>query len=142
MELTKQTVDTFDTAGANPSEGAPAFPWQQDLLAAGEYFDNLSGRAQLEPEKELLLAVLQDGIQCFRDNLHARSEEKTALCQEARAWIFGNDSGWLFSFLSICDLLDMDPEYIRQALRQCEELGQNLMRAHRRRPPVRQRLVA
>jgi len=98
MELTKQNADTFDTAGANPSEGAPAFPWQQDLLAAGEYFDNLRGRAQLEPEKELLLAVLQDGIQCFRDNLHARSEEKTALCQEARAWIFCND--WAGSSLS------------------------------------------
>src|SRR5262245_31862164 len=142
MELTKQTADTFDASPANPSAGAPAFPWKQDLVAAGEYFDNLRSRTQLEPEKELLLAVLQDGIQCFRDNLHARSEEKTALCHEARAWIFGNDSGWLFSFLSICDLLDMDPEYIRQALRQCEGGGQNVMLADRRLPPVRQRLVA
>ena len=142
MELTKQTGDTFDAAAANPSAGAPAFPWKQDLVAAGEYFDNLRGRTQLEPENELLLAVLQDGIYCFRDNLNARSEEKTALCQEARAWIFSSDSGWLFSFLSICDLLDMDPEYIRQALRQCEERSRNLTHERRRQPPARHRLVA
>jgi hypothetical protein len=143
MELTKQAAETFEAARSNSNEGASAFPLQQDLLVASDYFDNLRVKAQLEPEKELLLAVLQDGILCFRDNVHACSEEKTALREEARAWIFNGDSGWLFSFLSICDLLDMDPEYVRQALKHWEEHGRNLTQEQRRHlPPARPRLVA
>lgn len=37
--------------------------------------------------------------------------------REAERWFFNDDSRWLFSFVSVCDVLGLEPEYIRTKLK-------------------------
>ena len=95
--------------------------FQPDVLLAEQYIDNFRRKTPLEPEKALLLAVLEDGIRCFQDNILPRNKKKQMLFEEAEAWLFGNESNGVFSFVSVCALLGLDPGYIRRGLRQWQE---------------------
>lgn len=133
------------------SENTPAHPvpggedriaslFQPDALLGDQYLENYRRTIPLEPEKALLLAVLEDGVRCFQDNILPRNKKKRMLFEEAQEWLFSDDSDWLFSFVSICAVLGLDPSYIRRGLRQWQERAR---RKHQRgsRPP-QQRLVA
>ncbi len=107
--------------------------FQPDTLAMEEYLGNCRRKAALEPEKILVLAVLQDGIRCYQDNAAARNVKKKKLFEEAQQWVFGDDSEWLFSFTSVCSLLGFDPDYIRRGLKKWE--AQSRKAANREQPP-------
>ncbi len=95
--------------------------FQPDTLIAVQYFENLRRKTLLEPEKSLMLAVLQDGIEAFQVNISAQSGKKRALFQEAEEWIFEEDAGELFSFANICEILEIHPDYLRRGLLRWKE---------------------
>jgi hypothetical protein len=90
--------------------------FQPDTVLAAQYFDNLRRKMLLEPEKELLLAVLEDGIKCFQDNILAKSGKAKKLFDETEEWVLERDRDWVFSFENICEVLGFDPRYVRQGL--------------------------
>ena len=97
----------------------------------------------LEPERTLLLAVLEDGIRCFQENLFAVNGKRRGLFDEAKDWLFSDDANWFCSFVSICTLLNLEPSYIRRGLREWETLERKAM--HKKAQgalAVEQRLVA
>jgi hypothetical protein len=71
---------------------------QPDALLNDQYLENFRSKAPLEGERALLLAVLEDGVGCFQDNVLPRNRKKQMLLEEAREWFFNDDSDWLFSF--------------------------------------------
>jgi len=68
-----------------------------------------------EPEKNLLIAILQDAIHDYRKYYRARDREGKGHFREAQKWIMAGGDNWIFSFDSICELLGLDPDYIRLA---------------------------
>jgi hypothetical protein len=90
--------------------------FQPDTVLAAQYFDNLRRKTLLEPEKKLLLAILEDGIKCFQDNVLAQSGKAKKLFDETEEWVLERDSDWVFSFENICEALGFDPQYVRQGL--------------------------
>ena len=95
--------------------------FQPDTLLSEEFFGNYRRRIPLEPEKALLLAVLEDGVRSFQDNIFADSGKKRALFDEAREWLFNDGFEHVFSFSSICSTLGLNPGYIRRGLKRWEE---------------------
>jgi hypothetical protein len=95
--------------------------FQPDTLLSEEYFGNYRRRVPLEPEKELMLAVLEDGVRSFQENLFAETGKKRALFDEAREWLFSDGFEHVFSFSSICSSLGLNPGYIRRGLKRWEE---------------------
>lgn len=95
--------------------------FQPDTLMAEEYFGNFRRRIPLEPEKALMLSVLEDGVRCFQDNIFADGGKRRALLSEAREWLFTDDFDHVFSFSSICTALGLNPGYIRRGLKRWEE---------------------
>lgn len=87
-----------------------------DTVALGQYLETRGAQWDLPPEKKLMLAVLQDAIDCFRKNVFSNREKKNELFQEAEAWILDDDVSYLFSFRNICELFDIDPAYLRKGL--------------------------
>jgi hypothetical protein len=69
------------------------------------------GTGDLQPEKRLMFAILLDAVDCFQE--HAKDDR---LFKETEEWIFEDDHEWPFSFINICQALDMDPEYLRKGL--------------------------
>ena len=95
--------------------------FQPDTLVAEEYLANYRRKVPLEPEKTLMLAVLEDGVRSFQENLFAQGGKKQILFEEAKEWLFSADSDGIFSFSSICTALGLEPGYIRRGLRRWEE---------------------
>jgi hypothetical protein len=93
--------------------------FQPDLILSAQYFENLRKKSLLEPEQRLMLAILEDGITCYRDNLHARGGRGKRVFDEAAAWITQVDVDWIFSFENVCDALGIKPEYVRRGLLDC-----------------------
>jgi hypothetical protein len=68
------------------------------------------------PEKGLMLAVLEEAIATFRHHLGAESRRGQRLFREADEWFQSADTSWAFAFESVCDVLGLDPGYVRAGL--------------------------
>ena len=68
-----------------------------------------TGRASLNPEKELMLSVIQEA----KDNL---TNKKRNIREDAHAWFMEGKSNWYFSFYSICEELDIDYKTMRRKI--------------------------
>jgi hypothetical protein len=67
-------------------------------------------------EERLMLAVLQDAVECFQDYVLAEYVWEKRLFQESEDWIWEKNIDWPFSFENICESLQLDPDYIRRGL--------------------------
>lgn len=95
--------------------------FQPDTLLAAQYFENLRGKTILEPEKSLMLAVLEDAVECFQTNVSAQTAKRRGLFEEAQQWILEENTDWLFSFANICEVLEINPDYVRRGLQRWKE---------------------
>jgi translation initiation factor 2B subunit (eIF-2B alpha/beta/delta family) len=78
-----------------------------------------------EGEKELMMAVLRDAVECFQTYILATKQREMRLFQEAEDWILEKNSDWFFSFENICDTLQLHPDYIRKGLLRWNEAKLN-----------------
>ena len=63
-----------------------------------------------------MYAVLEDAFRCF----HKKFETERRFMQrarEAKRWFFSDDPRWVFSFVSVCDALGLESEYLRKKLK-------------------------
>ena len=66
----------------------------------------------------LMHAVLEDAFNCFQKLFSATTGKRSQrLAREAERWFFDDDTRWPFSFVNICAVLGLDPEYIRLGLK-------------------------
>ena len=90
---------------------------------------------QLSGEEGLMLAVLQDALSVIRSGEpravdgYLKNEDMGRLVNEARAWVMSNDSSWPFSFVSICDSLNISASAVRRAVVDLKPLRAGVRRA-------------
>jgi hypothetical protein len=94
---------------------------EPDVLSPVQYFDTVRPNPLKEPEKKLMVAILEDAITCFQDNVLVESGKRKKLFDEAEAWLFQEGSTWIFSFRNVSELLGVDPEYLRGGLMRWRE---------------------
>ena len=82
-----------------------------------QFYDPQAGLAGRCPEAELMRAVLEDALLCFQKGLFGQGRRVQRLAREAEEWLFSDDTNWPFSFVSICAVLGLEPEYLRQGIR-------------------------
>jgi hypothetical protein len=121
MEWEKASSAYTKDHGPSTADERVSFLFQPDTLLSVQYFDNFRRQAPLEPEKQLLLAVLEDGINTFRDNVLAQGEKNKRLFREAEEWITEIDGDWIFSFETVCETLGINAEYVRRGLLRWKE---------------------
>jgi hypothetical protein len=68
-------------------------------------------------EVALMRAVLEDALNCFHKQFVSDRAHDQRLAREAHEWLFAEDDHWPFSFVNICTVLGLDPEYLRRGLR-------------------------
>ncbi len=113
-------IMTYETGLSVEEKVASLF--QPDTLLPAQYFETYRRKAHLEPEKRLILAVLEDAVACFQKYLFARDGKGKATFREAEEWILEENSEWLFSFENICEVLGINPQYVRQGLIRWKEM--------------------
>jgi hypothetical protein len=98
--------------------------FQLDPVLPAQYQETFQRKTHLEPEKTLMLAVLEDAILCFQRYAGARNGKTRRLFRDAEDWILEKESKWFFSFDQICSFLGFEPGYIRLGLmREKEKLS-------------------
>lgn len=89
---------------------------EPDVLLPSQMFDRYRGHAELEAERRLMLAILEDAVSCYQKYAAATGVRARRLFREADAWFQAEDVNWVFSFESICAVLDIEPTYFREHL--------------------------
>ena len=90
--------------------------FEPDVLLPSQFFSHLQGKLPQEPEYRLVVALLQDAIDCFHKHAVPRDAKARELFDETAEWITSDDRQWPFSFLNVCDLLRLNPHYVRGGL--------------------------
>ena len=90
--------------------------FQPDLLLPSQFHDRFRRRRQLDGERRLMLAVLEDAVEMYRKHCGPRSGRNRQLFLDAEEWIENDDRMWMFSFRNLCDVLELDADYLRRGL--------------------------
>jgi len=90
--------------------------FEPDVLLPAQFFAAFRRIGGLDRERLLMLAVLEDAIDCFQKYAFAKDPRGQQLFTEAAEWVDSFDKGWLFSFENICDTLEIAPGYVRRGL--------------------------
>ena len=95
--------------------------FEPDTLLPIQYFEAMRRKHLLEGEKRLVLSVLEDAIECFMKCIDSSTNKGQRLFRDAEEWINLEDKMWVFSFDNVCEMLDINPEYMRRGLRGWKE---------------------
>jgi hypothetical protein len=87
-----------------------------DILAEVLHLSTQRRSELAVPEKALMFAVLTEAVETYQKAAFSRSPGQQALFRETVEWFCNNDAGYLFSFVSVCELLGLDPICLRQGL--------------------------
>jgi hypothetical protein len=91
------------------------------------------------PEAALMRAVFENALTCFQKQFMSEGRRVQRESQEAEEWFMSDDSHWLFSFVSVCMVLGLEPEAVRQGLKRWSQSYPNTLQRKRKRvPAVRQ----
>jgi hypothetical protein len=113
----------------------PEALFQPDILIQSQYHATHQRRFYQEPEKVLMLALLEDAIVCFQDNYGTDCKRKNALFEDAEQWILDRDPSYIFSFENICEVLGLDASYLREGLMRWKQSAR--VTAHAKEPRKR-----
>jgi len=98
-----------------------------DTILPSQFADLRGEGKNLTPERLLMLAVLRDGIEVLaktkpgsRCGLGPDSVPPSVVRREAIEWFESEDTEWPYSFVNICHVLNINPEYILRGLKQCK----------------------
>jgi hypothetical protein len=124
----------------------PVVRFEADILAAQD-FDRIYRSRPRSPERDLMLAILEEALNDYQGCFRARDHKGRKRFADARAWIMNTDSGWIFSFINCCEVLGLQPDCFRQGvLRWKQEKRARLLSAraiqHQKHQPKRLRQAA
>jgi hypothetical protein len=91
-------------------------PLGPDTLVPAQYFAQVGSNAASQPEKRLMLAVLEEAIATFQRHVLSETRHGRRLAKEVEDWIAGTGEEWPFSFDNICAALDLDSQCIRAGM--------------------------
>lgn len=95
--------------------------FEPDVMLPAQYFAVLRKSAPQGPEYFLVLAMLQDAVECVQKHRFSTDPNGRELYTDAHDWIASDDRQWPFSFENVCGILKIEPEYLRNGLfRWCE----------------------
>jgi hypothetical protein len=87
-----------------------------DTLLPAQYFALHSRDSGIQSERHLMLAVLREAVDCYQKYALARDARGRAMFAGAADWIESTDREWPFSYENICEVLGLEPAYLRGGL--------------------------
>ena len=95
---------------------------EPETILPAQFFDRVQIDASLQPEKRLMLAVLEDGVGTFQKYSGAPGRRARRLFTEVEEWFASDELEWPFAFVNVCQALGLEPQYLRRGLRSWREL--------------------
>jgi hypothetical protein len=89
---------------------------EPETILPSQFFDRFQIDASLQPEKRLMLAVLEDAVGTFQKYVGVSTRRGQRLLGEVEEWFAEPASEWPFGFETICQALNLEPAYLRTGL--------------------------
>jgi hypothetical protein len=110
--------------GTNPAPATPGMEpgiFMDELLkpevTTPEQFQAMwHGGRPITPERALVIVVLWQAAGDLRKFRFARSRKQQRLYMEAYKWVASDDRNWPYSFVNLCETLDLSPQYLRAGM--------------------------
>jgi hypothetical protein len=90
--------------------------FQPDTVGGEGYFLSLHRREFVEPEKKLMLAILDDALKCLMTQVHAKARRRQKLFRSAEEWLLSDTEDWIFSFRNVCEAVGISPSHLRKCV--------------------------
>ena len=90
--------------------------------------------------RALMLAVLEDAVQCIERGRRRRTFQARRLAADAEAWVRSDRRDWPFSFVNICEVLGFEANAFRRRLLTTRNAASDTRRV-RLRAPIRVRAL-
>ena len=98
--------------------------FEPDVLVDRQYFHTYRTKHPSEPERALWFAVLSEAIETFRKFAFSKSARGQTLFRQAEEWLWDKNPDYFFSCKNICELMGLDPCYLRRGLLHWAEKNQ------------------
>jgi hypothetical protein len=103
-----------------------SFLFEPDVLASDQFHTILKSSHVSDPERRLMVAVLEDAVACLSKDPRRGPRQQRKTFEEAYSWVNADDAeSWIFSFTSVCEALGFEPSYLRRGLNRWTALSQN-----------------
>ena len=91
--------------------------FEPDTILPTQFYALFKNSQYREPERRLMVAILEDAVSCLSTDRHGSNLRQRKQYEEAKAWVTTDEeTEWIFSFKNICEVLGMDPSYLRRGL--------------------------
>jgi hypothetical protein len=87
-----------------------------DAVMPAQFYPARRGAAAVEPIMRLMGGILIDAMRSLERNFEARHPNARREFKEAQSWIFDDAEDGPFSFLCVCDSLEIDPRGLRASI--------------------------
>jgi hypothetical protein len=107
-------------------------------LMPQQYYDLIARRSIADGERRLMFAVFEDAIRSYVLGFNAKSALRRKEFEEVKRWTELRGQHSMFSFDSLCELFDIDPDLLRAKLGkvQSSDLPRRRMGSLGRRVPM------
>ena len=78
--------------------------------------DHFRAKSRFVAEYGLVEAILREAIREYQKFAGQKGRRNSRLFREVREWFLEDDRRWDFSFVNVCQILDLEPGYIRTGL--------------------------
>jgi hypothetical protein len=109
----------YMTQLASGMEKRPPVLLEPHTILPVQFFTHRQGERAWTREQCLMAAILEDAIGIYVKPAPPQTSKGRQVSLETRRWVHSNDRTWIFSFLCICEALNLDPNAIRRGLRIC-----------------------
>ncbi|MBM4264335.1 MAG: hypothetical protein FJ145_23290 [Deltaproteobacteria bacterium] len=92
-----------------------------DPVTVIEFYDTMKRSVHLQPEKRLMLALLDDAVKCFQKYFAAQRGRGKRRFIEVEQWFWDKQRDDVFSFEHVCAVLGLSPGYLRRMLLKWKE---------------------
>lgn len=92
--------------------------WQISSMPMGIHAaTNQTRRMEVMGEFILVQAILREAIRTYQKYAVKKGTRASRLFRDVNEWFSSDDRHWFFSFVNVCDILSLEPTYIRTGLR-------------------------
>jgi hypothetical protein len=116
----------METKGNRNRENSRSFDekitvlFEVDILLSQEY-ERVLHKRLLSPEDHLMVAVLEDAVTDYKRYGGVDDKKGKKRFADAEAWILDDGTDWVFSFVNCCEVLAVEPNYLRAGLLRWKE---------------------
>ena len=88
-----------------------------EQLLPSQFDDLRRNRDAILPEGRLMLAVLEDAVHVYQYCSRLRNARERRLFRQTDEWFTSDEQTSPFSFVTICQVFGLDPDYLRSGLK-------------------------